>query len=168
MAAPAIARLWITALLLPVAACVSAETIRGKVIKIADGDTLTIIDSRNQQHRVRLAGIDAPEREQANYDTSRQHLAKLAYGKAVIIEWHKRDRYGRLVGKVEVERIDVGLEQLRDGQAWWFREYAHEQSAFDRSRYETAELEARINQRGLWKTGTPLPPWEWRAAKGVR
>jgi endonuclease YncB( thermonuclease family) len=152
------------------AACgdLAAETLRGKVTKIADGDTLTVLDSKKQQHRIRIAGIDAPERRQPHFETSRQQLAKLAFGKVVIVEWHKRDRYGRLVGKVEADRRDVGVEQLRSGQAWWFREYAHEQTAFDRSRYETAELEARVNRRGLWKTGKPIPPWEWRVLKGVR
>ena len=79
------------------------------------------------------------------------------------MSWHKRDRYGRLIGKVDADRRDVGLEQLRSGQAWWFRQYVHEQTASDRSRYETVELEARIKQRGLWNTGKPIPPWEWRA-----
>jgi endonuclease YncB( thermonuclease family) len=72
------------------------------------------------------------------------------------------------VGKVEAARHDVGLEQLRAGQAWWFREYAHEQTAFDRSQYETAEFEARVSRRGLWKTGKPVPPWEWRATKNIK
>jgi endonuclease YncB( thermonuclease family) len=159
---------WIAALLLSAAACASAETIRGKVIRIADGDTLTILDSAKQEHRIRLAGIDAPERKQAHYETSRRNLAKLSFGKAVIVEWHKRDVYGQLVGKVAADRQDVGLAQLRAGQAWWFRRYTNEQTMFDRSRYEAAELDARRNRRGLWKTGTPIPPWEWRAAKGER
>jgi endonuclease YncB( thermonuclease family) len=163
-----VVRLWVAALLLSAAACASAETLRGKVIRIADGDTITVLDASRQEHRIRLAGIDAPERKQAHYETSRQNLAKLSFGKAVIVEWHKRDVYGRLVGKVEADRQDVGLAQLRAGQAWWFRRYANEQTMFDRSRYEAAELDARRNRRGLWKTGRPTPPWEWRAAKAMR
>jgi endonuclease YncB( thermonuclease family) len=159
---------WIVLLLFVTAQWAFAETLRGKVIRIADGDTLTILDARKKEHRIRLAGIDAPERRQAHYETSRQSLAKLAFGKAVIVEWHKRDVYGRLVGKVEADRQDVGLAQLRAGQAWWFRRYANEQTMFDRSRYEAAELDARRNGRGLWKTGRPTPPWEWRAVKGER
>jgi endonuclease YncB( thermonuclease family) len=155
----------VAALLLSIGACASAETTRGTVIRIADGDTLTVLDARKREHKVRLAGIDAPERKQAHYETSRQSLAKLSFGKAVIVEWHKRDVYGRLVGKVEADRQDVGLAQVRAGQAWWFRRYANEQTMFDRSRYEAAELDARRNRRGLWKTGKPMPPWEWRTAK---
>jgi endonuclease YncB( thermonuclease family) len=147
---------------------VAAETLRGDVVHVADGDTITVLDAAKRKYRVRVAGIDAPERRQANYETSRQHLTGLAFGKAVIIEWHKRDQYGRLVGKIEANGKDVGLEQLRAGQAWWFRQYASEQSALDRSQYESAELEARINQRGLWRAGKPLPPWEWRSTKGVQ
>ena len=159
---------WIALLLCLIAHGLAAETIRGKVVKIADGDTLTILDAKRQEHRIRLTGIDAPERKQAHYETSRQSLAKLAFGKAVVVEWHKRDVYGRLVGKVQADRQDVGLAQLRAGQAWWFRRYANEQTMFDRSRYEAAELDARRNRRGLWKTGRPTPPWEWRAAKVAR
>jgi endonuclease YncB( thermonuclease family) len=146
---------------------VLAEVLTGTVVRVADGDTVTVLDGAKRQHRIRIAGIDAPERGQADYEISRQHLAKLAFGKTVIVEWHKRDQYGRLVGKVDAGELDVGLEQVRAGQAWWFRQYANEQSAFDRSRYETAEFEARTNQRGLWKTGRPAPPWEWRARKNA-
>jgi endonuclease YncB( thermonuclease family) len=109
-----------------------------------------------------------PERKQPNYETSRQHLAALTFGKIVVVDWYKKDRYGRLVGRVEAERQDVGLVQLRAGQAWWFRQYAHEQSAFDRSQYAVAESEARSNVRGLWKNRTAVPPWEWRAARSKR
>jgi micrococcal nuclease len=84
------------------------------------------------------------------------------------VEWHKRDVHGRLVGKVEADRQDVGLAQLRAGQAWWFRRYANEQTMFDRSRYEAAELDARRNRRGLWQIANPTPCWEWRAVKAMR
>jgi endonuclease YncB( thermonuclease family) len=142
----------------------SAEVIQGKVIRVSDGDTIAVLDSQNRQHKIRLAGIDAPERKQANYATSRQHLATLTFGKIVVVDWYKKDRYGRLVGKVEAERQDVGLVQLQAGQAWWFRQYAHEQSALDRSQYAVAESEARSNARGLWKNPKAVAPWEWRAS----
>ena len=158
---------WVALLFVLLVHGVCAETIQGKVIRIADGDTLTILDSAKHEFKIRLAGIDAPERRQAHYETSRQNLARLAFGKLVSVEWHKRDRYGRLVGTVAVETLDIGLAQVQAGHAWWFRQYAHEQTTVDRSRYETAELEARVNQRGLWKAGQPVPPWEWRQAKGI-
>ena len=164
----AFARVWTAALFSVAAACASADTLRGKVVRIADGDTITVLDSKNRQHKVRLGGIDAPERKQAYYEAARQNLAKLAFGKMVVVEWHKRDRYGRVVGKVEADRRDVGLVQVRAGLAWWYREYAHEQSAFDRSLYENAELEARVNRRGLWQSAKRTAPWAWRDAQGAR
>jgi endonuclease YncB( thermonuclease family) len=120
-----------------------------------------------RQHKIRLAGIDAPERRQPHYETARQNLAKLAFGKMVTVEWHKRDLYGRLVANVIAERRDVGLAQVRAGLAWWFRKYAHEQSSFERSLYESAELDAQRNKRGLWNSPKRTPPWEWRATRGV-
>ena len=158
---------WVALLFVLLVHGVCAETIHGKVIRIADGDTLTILDSAKHEFKIRLAGIDAPERRQAHYETSRQNLARLAFGKLVSVEWHKRDRYGRLVGTVAVETLDIGLAQVQAGHAWWFRQYAQEQTPFDRSRYETAEREAKLGKRGLWKTGKPTPPWEWRKARGL-
>lgn len=76
-----------------------AEILTGQVVKIADGDTLTVLDVSKQQHRVRLAGIDAPERKQAFGTASRQHLADLVFGRVVTVEWYKRDRYQRILGK---------------------------------------------------------------------
>jgi endonuclease YncB( thermonuclease family) len=142
-----------------------AETLRGKVVGIADGDTLTVLSAENKQYKVRLGGIDAPERRQPHYEAARQNLSMLAFGKMVTVDWHKRDVYGRLVGKVEAEGRDVGLAQVRAGLAWWFRKYAHEQSTFERSVYESAEREAQKHNRGLWRSSKPMPPWEWRAAQ---
>jgi endonuclease YncB( thermonuclease family) len=153
---------WIALLLVLAAHGVPGETLQGRVVRIADGDTLTIVDSREVQHKIRLAGVDAPERKQQFYDASRQNLAALAFDKTVTVEWHKRDRYGRLVGKVLTGGEDAGLAQVRAGLAWWFREYAHEQSGSDRARYEAAELEARAARRGLWQA-LAVAPWEWRA-----
>ena len=157
---------WITLLLFLTAQCAFAETLRGKVIRIADGDTLTVLDAAKGQHRVRLAGIDAPERKQPFYQASRQNLARLTFGKLVAVDWHKQDRYGRLVGKVLVDGRDTGLAQVRAGFAWWFKQYAHEQSAADRARYGAAELGARASGRGLWRDGPATPPWESRRASG--
>lgn len=112
---------WLALLLVLLVHGVCAETIHGKVIRIADGDTLTILDSAKHEFKIRLAGIDAPERRQTHYETSRQNLARLAFGKFVTVKWHKRDRYGRLVGTVAADKLDLGLAQMQAGQAWWFR-----------------------------------------------
>lgn len=104
-----------------------AATLEGRVVGVADGDTITVLDSAKTQHRVRLAGIDAPEKKQAFGTRSRENLARWVHRRDVIVEWHKRDRYGRLVGVVFVDGHDVNLEQVRAGFAWWYRQYAKEQ-----------------------------------------
>ena len=153
-----------------------ADTLQGKVVKIADGDTVTIADDSGMKHRIRLAGIDAPEKDQPYGDISTQSLVELVSSKTVTIEYGKRDRYERIVGKVLVDppgevfcmaidcvkKIDAGLEQIKAGLAWHYKHYQMEQSEEDRGLYSEAELEARIKQVGLWKDKEPLAPWEWR------
>jgi endonuclease YncB( thermonuclease family) len=151
-------RFFVAAVLFWVALQVHAGTLAGKVVAIADGDTVTILDRDNRQHKIRLAGIDAPERKQPYYQASRQHLAKLAFGRQATIEWNKTDRYKRIVGNVIVAGEDVGLLQVRAGYAWWYRDYAREQSREDRIRYEAAELDARRLRRGLWQDAAPVEP----------
>ncbi len=82
-----------------------ADTLTGKVVKITDGDTLTILDANYKEHKIRLAGIDAPERKQAYGLASPKHLASIVAGKQVTVEYQKRDRYGRILGKVWVNRM---------------------------------------------------------------
>lgn len=142
-----------------------AEQLLGTVVAIADGDTVTVLDGSRAQHKVRLAGIDAPERQQAFGTRSRQRLADLVAGAEVLVEHHKRDRYGRLVGKVLVRGADVGRILVVDGLAWHYKQYEREQSAEDRVSYAEAETSARELRVGLWQDAAPVPPWEWRKAK---
>jgi endonuclease YncB( thermonuclease family) len=148
-----------------------AETITGKVVGVADGDTLTL-DSEGRRVVVRLSGIDAPERGRPNGQPfgrkSGDELRALALHQVVTVETHKQDRYGREVGTVEVGGKDLGLEQVRSGMAWVFRRYLKELPPARRTVYLAAEEEARAQRRGLWSEGAPLPPWEWRALKGHR
>jgi endonuclease YncB( thermonuclease family) len=95
---------------------------------------------------------------------SRAHQASLVMGKTVDVEWHKTDRYGRIVGLVRVQNVDAGLEQVRSGMAWHYKAYSKEQQASDRQTYAAAEDEARA-KRGLWTDFLPQPPWEYRAKK---
>jgi len=139
-----------------------ARDFDGRVVGIQDGDTVTVLDASKQQHRIRIAGIDAPEKAQAFGTAAKEHLARLAFGKQADVRCSKRDRYGRDVCNVYVGARDVGLEQVRSGNAWWFREYAREQAPEDRKVYETAESEARGARRGLWHDASPTPPWDWR------
>ncbi len=93
------------------ALAVSADTLTGKVVKITDGDTLYVLDANYKEHQIRLAGIDAPERRQTYGLASRKHLLSIVAGKQVTVEYQKRDRYGRILGKVWVNGVDACLEQ---------------------------------------------------------
>lgn len=159
--------------LLLASVAVSAETLSGTVVGVSDGDTITVLDASRAQYKIRVAGIDAPEKAQPFGQRSKESLSRLLYGKDVDVEWSKRDRYQRIVGKVAVadpscrkswcrKTLDAGLAQVSTGLAWWYRAYAREQSVEDRERYEFAEEEARARHVGLWSEGSPIPPWDWR------
>lgn len=139
-----------------------AETVAGRVVGVADGDTVTVLDSYKVQHKIRLAGIDAPEKKQAFGNQSKQSLSDLVFGKIVAVETNKRDKYGRQVGKILLDGQDVNLVQVERGMAWFYRQYQREQSAVDRGLYEAAEQEAKEARRGLWSDHDPIPPWEFR------
>jgi len=150
-----------------------ATDIAGHVVSIADGDTLTVLDAQNQQHRIRLAGIDAPEKSQAFGQKSKASLSMMAFNRDVEVIGNKLDRYGRVIGKVMVADStcnmpqypkihDTGLLQIKAGMAWWYRQYAREQSPKDREEYEVAEFWTKSQRVGLWGDRDPIPPWEWR------
>lgn len=141
-----------------------AEQRRGKVVGVADGDTLTLLDEQRQQHRIRLDGIDAPERTQPFGQRARQSLAAMAHGREAMAECPKTDKYGRSVCRVVVDGVDVGLEQVRRGLAWHYVRYAREQSPEARVAYARAEEQARGERSGLWSTRDPTPPWDYRRA----
>ena len=149
-------------LLLTVSINAHAELLAGRVVKVADGDTITILDSSNTQHKIRLSGIDAPERKQAFGDRSRQALADAVAGRDVVIDWNKRDRYKRIVGKVLVSGQDINLQQVRNGMAWHYKKYENEQDVEDRSRYAHEEFEAQRDKVGLWRDKDPVAPWDYR------
>jgi micrococcal nuclease len=140
----------------------AADTISGRVVRVIDGDPLVLLIPGHTQERIRLAGIDCPERKQAFGTRAKQALARRVAGKEVAVEWEKRDRYGRIVGKVIVDGRDVDLALVREGMCWWYRKYAHEQTPADRGLYENAEAKARAKRLGLWRDPAPIPPWEWR------
>ena len=127
------------------ACSVHAETLTGYVTEITDGDTIVVLDADHRQHRIRLAGIDAPERHQAFGSRSTESIARLTFNKNVTVVWKKEDR-GRPIGKVMVNGVDVSLEQVKAGMAWWYRKYAKEQSPTDRRLYEQAEQQAQAQR----------------------
>jgi endonuclease YncB( thermonuclease family) len=142
-------------------------TFSGVVVAVADGDTVTVLDEDRHQLRVRLAGIDAPEKSQAFGSKSREHLAALAFRQRAVVDFRKRDRYGRIVGRVTVDGRDIGLAQIESGMAWHFKQFQNEQSANDRQSYAEMERQARSARLGLWVDESPHPPWEFRARRKV-
>ena len=147
-------------MLLAAQAAASAAEIAGRVVGIADGDTLTVLDGANRQITVRLAEIDTPERGQPYGDRARQALSDLAFDKAVRVVVQDTDRYGRAVGRVHDGAVDVNAEMVRRGAAWVFRRYSRDPSLL------RLEEEARAARRGLWALpeAERTPPWKWRAA----
>ena len=142
-----------------------AGTIDGCVVSVADGDTVTVLDSDKVQHKIRLSGIDAPEKAQAFGNRSKESLSDLVFSKAVTVVTEKKDRYGRDVGKVLINGVDANLEQVQRGFAWHYKAYEREQSANDRKLYDLAENEARAAKRGLWRDPAPIAPWDWRKVR---
>ncbi len=152
-----------------VAAPAAAEQFEAKVIGVADGDTVTVLqdDARGKTpRRVRLSGIDAPEKAQAFGTVARQQLSQLAFGKVGHLDCRSTDRYGRSVCLVRVNGVDVGLRVIELGLAWHFKRYANTQPREEAGAYAVSENMARAAKTGLWRDlGTasePVPPWDWR------
>jgi endonuclease YncB( thermonuclease family) len=137
-----------------------AETIRGQVVAVADGDTLTVLDEAQKRRRVRLAEIDAPERKQPFGAQARKSLAEICLRKQAVVETAGEDRHGRVTGKVTCGEVDASTEQVRRGMAWVFV-----QATRPNSPLVEFEANARLRQIGLWAGEKPVAPWEWRAAQ---
>jgi endonuclease YncB( thermonuclease family) len=155
---PLVAVRWTVAFVILVAEPdASPKEIVGKVIHIADGDTLTVLDGDKVQHKIRLHGIDAPEKGQAFGTKAKEALAERVHEKTVRVVWKEKDRYGRIVDDLYLGSRHVNTEMVRDGFAWWYRRYAPKSKELER-----AEEEAREEPRGLWHDKQPEPPWEYR------
>ncbi len=153
----------------------AANQLECRVVGISDGDTLTCLSADKTQERIRLRGIDAPERKQPFGARSKQSLSDLTFGKTATVHWNNRDQWGRIIGTVWVEpadcvgcgpTLDAGRAQIASGMAWWFKRYAKQQPLEERLSYEFEEKEARARSVGLWSEPHEIPPWDWR--KGTR
>ena len=144
-------------LLFVLAPAAFAVTYTGKVIGVTDGDTIKILVDRTQ-HKIRLAEIDTPEKGQPYGKKAKQALSRLVFGKTVNVEQKDIDRYGRIVGRVYVDGVDVNAEMIRGGHAWVYRKYATDQTLY------AIEDDAKRDRRGLWALpeAQRVPPWEWR------
>jgi endonuclease YncB( thermonuclease family) len=135
----------------------SGFSLSGRVVRVADGDTLSVLDATNTQHKIRLYGIDTPERDQPHGRTAWNTLSELVTGKSVGIVEVETDSYGRTVGTVYVGDQNINLYMVERGHAWWYRRHAQHERPL-----EAAEKQARKQGLGLWADPGAVPPWEWR------
>lgn len=138
----------------------TADVITGRVVSVADGDTITILTSEKRQAKVRLAAIDAPENGQEFGRKSKDALAALVAGKTVTVTEDGTDRYGRMIGWVRAEDTDANREMVRTGWAWHFTQYNRDPGI------ARMQIEAKNARRGLWAApNPPMSPWDYRALK---
>lgn len=130
--------------------------LRGKVIYVADGDTIGLLDAKKTTHRIRLDGIDAPESGQAYGNKSRQSLNRLVYGKQVLVTFEKSDSYGRILGQVYLDGQWINRQMIADGWAWHYRHFSGDQELAQ------AQADAAAKQVGLWQDDEPQQPWRFR------
>lgn len=135
--------------------------ITGKVIKVADGDTITILDTQKAQKKIRLYGIDAPEKAQDFGNKSREKLATLVAGKDIAVTVIDIDRYGRNVGRINVDGKEVAEEMLKDGMVWLYTAYC---KISECEHWKELETQAKTAKIGLWANPSAQEPWLWRKA----
>lgn len=140
---------------------VVAEVVSGTVVAVHDGDTITL-KTNSEEKKIRLASIDAPELNQAYGAEARNMLKGLVLGKQVQVDFSKKDKYSRLVGKVILNSDDINLKQVQLGAAWVYREYLKEMPVKERTLYLEAEAQSKAAAAGLWKEADVVEPWIWR------
>ncbi len=139
-----------------------ANTHQWKVVAVYDGDTVTCIDENNQQQKIRLAEIDAPEAKQDFGQVSRQALASMVFGKTITVVDDGKDRYGRWIGHLYADGVDVNRQMVASGMAWHYSAYSSDQSL------AALQSQAQAQKLGIWSQPDPIPPSEFRKAGGKK
>ena len=151
-------KMLMAALLLTGATYGLANELVGRIVRVSDGDTVTVLDAAKGQHKIRLLDIDAPESSQAYGQKSKDLLASLIAGKDVRVVYSETDQYGRVLGTIFLGDEDVNLKMVEAGLAW---RYHYSKNP----RYGAAEQAARVARRGLWADRNPVDPWAFRKLK---
>jgi len=138
----------------------NVTVIKGTVVSVTDGDTLTLLDASRTEHKIRLQGIDAPERRQAYGVRAKEALARKVFQKQVQVDSQGQDRYGRTIGNVYLGDRWINRELVAEGWAWHYKQYSVSEDLAQ------AETNARNSRVGLWQDSHPVPPWEFRHAGG--
>jgi len=137
----------------------SYRSVIGKVVKIVDGDTFDILTSNNSTIRIRMNGIDCPERKQDYYQVCKDALGDYIFGKEVSLIIYGTDRYKRTIAEVYIGSEDINLKMITNGYAWHYKKYSSD------AKMALAEKEARIQKYGLWAMINPVAPWDFRTKK---
>lgn len=132
--------------------------IKGQVVAITDGDTIKVLRDQ-KQYKIRLNGIDAPEKTQAYGQKSKAYLSGLVFGKSVTVVVRDTDRYGRYVGDVMIEGKSANAAMVAAGFAWFYAAYSKDEGL------ASLEREAKAKKLGLWADSSPTPPWKYRSSK---
>ncbi len=143
-------------------------TMEVRLLAVADGDSLTVLDGLGHRLRVRIAGIDAPESGQSFARAAREHLRALAGDGRLQLARIKVDGFGRIVGRVAHEGRDLGLAQIEAGMAWHFKRYRGDLPPALFDTYAHAQTAARLARRGLWQQDDPQAPWRYRESGRMR
>jgi micrococcal nuclease len=135
--------------------------INGKVVKIADGDTYTLLNEKNEQLKIRMHGIDCPEKVQPYGRVAKDFLSALIFGKNVEAKVQAIDRYGRIVAITFINGKNINEEMIKAGLAWHYKKYD------SNIVWSALEKKAKQQKVGLWKDANPIAPWEWRNGKPI-
>jgi len=133
------------------------EDFAGKVAGVLDGDTIEVLHN-NHAERIRLNGIDCPEKGQAYGKRAKQAASELVSGKEVTLQTHGKDKYGRTIADLLLpDGTNVNHTLVKDGWCWWYRKYVPGDVLL-----EELEMRARASRLGLWADPHPVPPWSYR------
>lgn len=138
----------------------SAFEFTGKVVAVADGDTLTVLYEGKKQYKVRLQHIDCPETRQPFATKAKQSLSNKVFGKAVTVKWEEMDRYKRILGDIYIGKRWINAELVQEGLAWHYKFYSKDKTI------AAAEDKAKAAKLGIWSMPNPTPPWDFRHGKG--
>jgi endonuclease YncB( thermonuclease family) len=134
----------------------AANILDGKTVGVSDGDTVTVLDSSNTQHKIRLEAVDAPESHQPFGTKSKQALSSKVFGKTVRVEWTEKDKYRRTLGHIFIDDRWINREMIAEGWAWHYKQYSDDEDL------AKLELTARAKKVGLWADKNAIAPWDWR------
>lgn len=147
-------------LLLLLSVQLTAKTLKGKIVRVSDGDTVVLLDSNNVQHKVRLDGIDCPEKGQPFGTKATNFVKEITRNSGIVtVEWDKKDRYGRILGYLYVDSINVNKELLKNGLAWHYKHFNKDEEL------AKLEREAKDKKLNIWSNKNPIEPYQWRKGK---